>query len=224
MRNAPSFSSAGSKHVRLLTLLAAAYLISAACACFHSANPDNEGIAEGTGPISAERVRSRRTSKSLVCLIAASGKPYAFRSSENGTWEGVEPEIIRRAAGLLQLKPVFVELPADALSAALRNGRGDIAAGHLDSRLIRSLCLTPVLPYASVKDAELAFMVRTDDIQWREALQNAARQINIPEIISATSNTLNSASVKLLPQDSGETPPTISVSVDPVNAEKGKTK
>ena len=124
MRNAQSFSSAGNKHARLLTVFAAEYLISAAaCACFHSANPDTEGIAEGTGPISAERIRFRRASKSLVCLIAASGKPYAFRSSENGDWEGVEPEIIRRAAAQLQLKPVFVELPADALSAALRNGR-----------------------------------------------------------------------------------------------------
>jgi len=84
----------------------------------------------------------------------------------------------------------------------------------LDTKLIESLYLSPVFPYASVKDSKLALMVRTDDIQWKQTLEEAAKQIDTAKIVASMSNTLNSASVKLLPQENGDDQPAISVSVE----------
>jgi len=115
MRNARSFSSAGSKFLQtgifcLMLCLTAASL----AGCLWRRQAQTDGIVQGTGPISAERIRARRASKSFICLIASTGKPYASRSETSGEWEGVEPEIVRQAAQLLRMKPVFVELPPDA--------------------------------------------------------------------------------------------------------------
>ncbi len=182
------------------------------CGCsFWQKSGGAENILPGTDPVSAERSVIREKNNTLVCLIAESGKPFSRYDRETGSWEGIEPEIIRALAENMNFSVQFIPLSRQALSGALRNGRGDIAAGRLSTVLIQDFYMTPVLPYAPADDkSDFALMVRPGDLQWAKDLEQTGKKIDLEKIVSVTGNTVKSATVQVLKQETKE----ISVSVD----------
>lgn len=200
-------------------IFAAAALLSAAAGCAWWSN--------GTGAAGAEpensavrRYERIEAEKRFVCLIALTGRPYAFRDAA-GKLAGIEPEIVRRAAAEMKLDVNFVEVPRTRLTAYLRNGRGDLAAGSLETAGIEASLLAPVLEYANGSDgsSRRALMVRGDDPRWKQRLADTMKKIGLEKILAAGSNTMGSAHVELT-ESGGE--PEISVSAARENDGKDK--
>ncbi len=178
-----SFFSAAASAVELLCLIC---FFCCGCSLFRTA-PDHVEKVPGTDPVSLERARIRKENNTLYCLIAETGTPFARYSTDSGEWEGIEPELIRALAAEMKMQVQFIAVPLNAVSGALRNGRGDIAAAQLDTEQIRMFYLTSVFPYLSAGDdgEKYAFMVRSGDLQWQEKLSDAAKKINAEQIVNA---------------------------------------
>ncbi len=177
------FFSAAAAAVELLCLTC---FFCCGCSLFQTA-PDDAEKVPGTDPVSLERARIRKENNTLYCLIAETGKPFARYSAESGEWEGIEPELLRALASEMKMQVQFIAVPRNAVSGALRNGRGDIAAAQLNTAQIRMFYFAPVFPYLSAGDdgEKYAFMVRSGDLQWQKKLLDAAKKINADQIVNA---------------------------------------
>lgn len=210
--NAPLSLLRSSK--KTITLTAAVFLALALTGCsFFTAAPEKKEQKKAEkivppGTISAARIAARKRSGTFICLIADSGKPFASFDPAKRSWQGIEPQIIREIAKHLKMKVQFIRMPARNISAALRNGRGDIAAAKLDTGTIQSLYFLPVAHYAPAAKGNLAFMVRSDDIQWQKDLSAAAASFNINKIVSGNSSTMGSVRIKLA-DDADKAPPVV---------------
>ena len=143
MMNVRLFSNAAKttvKFILLLTGISVLLLNGSGCGFFApSEEPEEEAKANtdvsparSLGTISSERSDFRKQYNEFICLIADTGKPFAYFDREKGEWCGIEPDILHALAKALNKKITFVCLPTPALSAALRKGRGDIAAGKFE--------------------------------------------------------------------------------------------
>ncbi len=206
MANVRSSSSAAAAAEKSF-LCACTALLLCSCSLFQSGS----GEPEPKDPVSLERSHFRKQTNTLVCLIADSGKPYAHPDPVTGEWTGIEPDLIRSLAEQLKMQVIFIQLPVRALPSALRNGRGDIAAGKLDTDLIRSLELTDTVRYLTAgNEKNLALAIRSGDRKWFQTLTRAAKNIDLKKITEDADNTIKNASVQLLKPEEKE----ISISID----------
>ncbi len=196
-----------------LCLLCLAVLPVAGCSFFTSFPPEKQdGVPAETGSVSQHRQAWRKTNRKFICLIALSGKPYAWE--ESGKICGIEPDIIRALAEKLQLQVDFVIVPVQRISAYLRNGRGDIAAGAMRADTIQTSAMSPVLLYNAGGDDRRAFCVRADDSFWNNELTAAAESLNVMEIVAAYA-ALVSGTARVSVQNAGdEQDESMPVSVD----------
>lgn len=220
--NALSFLPAGIKSICLLCCACTILLTASGCSWFGTtetpvADPGKNIVPEETDPISARRHKVRTKSKTFVCLIAPVDKVHAVFDPEKNEWTGIEPEIIRAIAAQLKMKVQFVEVPAAALSAALRNGRGDIAAGTFHTDAIAALNMAPVVAYEPAINGNYAFMVRPGDPEWKKNVDAAAEKVDCKKIVERYSvSFLKKASVVIpdQPEKSADAPPDLTVTVN----------
>lgn len=218
--NGQSFSSKVWK-IEQCFLILGILLLTSSCSLFQNGNTETVLTPDSKpGLVTQNRIRTREQKKMFLCLIAEQGKPFSFYDEENGLWLGAEPEIIRIIAEKLKMDVAFVPVPASALAAALRNGRGDIAIGQLTTRQISSVHQTAVFPYASAQNDKFAFMVRNDDAAWKNTIEKAAAGIDGNAILKRNAEDLKPISVEL--GDKGNSEKVISISVDLQAPSSGK--
>lgn len=222
MMNGQLFSSS-KWAIELGVILLGAVLFSGGCTLFQWGEINTEqAVVSKPDLITQNRIRARELKKTFICLIAEQGKPFSFYDEENRIWQGAEPEMIRQIASTLKMDVVFVPVPASALAAALRNGRGDIAIGKLTTKQIAAWHQTTVFPYAAAKNDKFAFMVRIDDSNWKSTLEKAASGIDSAALLKRYAQDLKPISVELDDKENSEK--VISISVDLQNSGKGQLK
>lgn len=166
--------------------------------------------------VSERRFEHIKSTKSFVCLYAVSGKPYAYET-DDGKPGGIEIEMISKAAEKAGLDIEFVRVPHAMLSGAIRNGRGDVAAGLLAIDYIARTGNTAVNPYKpstvsdGIKDVECAFMIRASDDKWREMLEKAFSKVDMNAIFSSSGARISDASVTI---SNPETSSVVSVKIE----------
>ena len=216
MMNAQS-SSRENRQIKIsafLAALTALFLPLSGCTLFQQPEKGNgSGISvHAPGAVSRKRIQSRKEHKTFVCLIAEQDMPFSDWNEELGSWQGAEPEIVRQIAAKLNMNVVFVPVPAVALPSALRNGRGDIAAGKLTTGQIAASRMTAVVPYAPAKTGKYALMIRNDESIWKKDLTKAAEKIDGSALVKA--NTLEQKPVSVEVVEKEENDDAISISVD----------
>ncbi len=207
--------------IKRCSVLLGILLCSGGCSFFQNNPVETEQTAAKPGLITQNRIRMRKQKNIFLCLIAEQEKPFSFYDEPLGSWQGAEPEMIRQIAAKLKMEVVFVPVPASALAAALRNGRGDIAAGKLTTKQIASLRQTAVFPYADAKNGKFSFMVRSDDSAWKNALEKAASGIDGAAILKRNAQDLAPVSVELEEKENSEKAISISVDLQAKPAGKG---
>lgn len=216
--NVRSFSSGiwFSKIPFLLLLTATLILPNSGCSFFTlMENTTDNGHVEPavkTGAVTGKRIRARKANNTFICLIAEQDMPFSAWNEDQGIWQGAEPEIVRKIADNLKMDVIFVPLSTAALPAALRNGRGDLAAGKLTTEQIDACHLTPAVPYAPAKKGQYALMVRNDDTAWKKALEKAAGKLDGSALLKANSSDRKPASVEVVEKEGNDD--TISITVD----------
>lgn len=191
----------------LLCLAAMLLAQTAGCAffSFFSSRRKNAPVKQdqtAAGLISAERAGKRARDKEFICLIALSGAPFCEQDA-NGNLRGLEPDIVRALAKELHWKVRLIQVKKESLSAHLRNGYGDIAAGAMDTDLIRVFGFTPVLVYAPAPQTapqtaapaipSFAFLIRDDDPQWRQTLADAQSHLDWKKLLAPYAGKLPAA-------------------------------
>lgn len=202
---------------------AMALLFLTGCSLFQSkeeapAAPVKQGV------ISAKRTQARKTSRTMLCLIAEQGRPFSHYDEESELWQGAEPEIVRAIAEKLKLEVIFVPVPAAALASALRNGRGDLAIGKLTASRIAAWHQTAVFPYASGPEDSYALMIRSDDIAWKSELEKAAAGIDGAALLKANAKDLKPIAVDVVEKENSGEVISISVDLDKKNDKKESGK
>lgn len=222
--NAP-LSSRVFPGIKLCTALAVLTFLLNGCFLWDTGNQPSPAVsAVKPGVISSKRIRARKESKTILCLIAEQGKPFSEYDEESGNWLGAEPEMVRAIAAKLKMNVVFISVPEAALASALRNGRGDLAIGQLTTSRIAAYHQAAVCPYAPVQDEHYALMIRSDEADWKNDLEKAAAGIDGAALLKANGKDLKPIAVEVAEKENSDEVISISVDLNKKNDQKAPEK